>query len=242
MLNPLAPVTDYQSMLNRIFWFTTAAALAAVWLLRLRVPVLNEALHQLDVAPIAGDKTLPAGYLLPALAVGVLTRVFRLHARLSDLLGIRECFDIDVIIAEFARQLGIDLAPLSPARLRADRPAIMRQAFYRYVASSSPQIDLPLVHQALDAWSWFWTSLEATCLFTLTSFALIATGAHRTGLQTLGYTLAFALIGLPALRRQCQRYAIAQVRAILADRTRAAAVRHVFAELTGERPAVRLAA
>ena len=26
-LNPLAPVTDYQSMLNRIFWFTTAAAL-----------------------------------------------------------------------------------------------------------------------------------------------------------------------------------------------------------------------
>jgi hypothetical protein len=242
MFNPLAPVTDYQSMLNRIFWFTSAAALAAVWLLRLHIPAVNEALHQLDVASGAGDKTLPAGYLLPALAVGVLTRVFRLHARISDLFGIRECFDIDVIIAEFATQLGIDLAPLGPAGLRAARPAAMRKAFYPYVTSSSPQIDQQLIQQALDAWSWFWTGVEAACLFTLTAFVLIASGARVAGFQTFGYTLAFALIGLPALRRQCQRYAIAQARAILADRTRAAAVRQVFAELTGEKPAVRLAA
>jgi hypothetical protein len=242
MLNPLAPVTDYQSMLNRIFWFTAAAALAAIWLLRLNIPALDEALAQNDVDLDAGGKTLPAGYLLPALAVGVLTRVFRLHARLSDLLGIRECFDIDVIIAEFARQLGIDVATLSPSRLRAARRELMRQAFYPYVASSSLQIDPQLVHQALDAWSWFWTGLEATLLFTLAGFALIATSAHRAGLQTLGYTLAFGLIGLPVLRRQCQRYAIAQVRAILSDRARAAAVRNAFAELIAEKRTARLAA
>jgi hypothetical protein len=229
-------------MLNRIFWFTTAAALAAVWLLRLNIPALNHALAQIDVAPVAGDKTLPAGYLLPALAVGVLTRVFRLHARLSDLLGIRECFDTDVIIHEFAAQLGIDLAPLGPERLRAARHGLMRKAFYQYVASNSPQIDPPLIHQALDAWSWFWTSLEATCLLALTSFALIAAGARGAGFQTLGYTLAFALIGLPALRRQCQRYAVAQVRAILADRTRSTAIRNAFTELTAEKRPIRLAA
>ena len=47
-LNPLAPVTDYQSMLNRIFWFTTAAALAAIWMLRLHIPALDALLSRVD--------------------------------------------------------------------------------------------------------------------------------------------------------------------------------------------------
>ncbi len=41
-LNPLATLDDYQSMLNRIFWFTTASALVATWMLRLRVPELDQ--------------------------------------------------------------------------------------------------------------------------------------------------------------------------------------------------------
>src|SRR6186997_2351432 len=96
--NPLAPVTDYQSMLNRIFWFTSAAAMAAIWLLRVNVPALDAQLSQVDFAvALGGGKPLPtpAGTLLPALAIGIATRVFRLHARLSDWLGIRETFDIE---------------------------------------------------------------------------------------------------------------------------------------------------
>jgi hypothetical protein len=241
MLNPVAPVTDYHSMLTRIFWFTSAAALAALWLLRHNIPALDAALAQLDAA-VAAERSLPAGYVLPALLVGIAARVFRLHARLSDLLGIRECFDLEVIIAEFADELHIDLKSLTPAQLRAARHNLMRKGFYPYVASQSPQIDAQLIHQALDAWSWFWIGVESTLVFTLTSFALVAAGSHRLGLQTFGYTLAFALVCLPALRRQCQRYAVAQVRAILADKTRAAAVRAAFNELTSEKPTTRLAA
>ncbi|MBA4104954.1 MAG: hypothetical protein C0485_04270 [Pirellula sp.] len=239
--NPLAPVTDYQSMLNRIFWFTTASSLAAIWMLRIFVPALDDAFSKIDPAlGIDGTKALPisGSYLLPALAIGIVTRVFRLHARVSDWLGIRETFDVEVILAEFAQRLAIDLEPVGHEPLRRARHSVMRKAFYPFVSGPQPAIDQQLIQQALDAWSWFWVGVEATLVFTLASFALIAFNAYQIGLQLLAASIAVAILGLPVLRTQCQRYAIAQVRAILADPHRAAVVRGAFAEVTGE-PSVR---
>ena len=81
--NPLAPVTDYQSMLNRIFWFTTAAALVATWLLRRHIPELNSLLAEIDFTiEFGGDKIvpIPGGFLFPALAVkSHVARAFLVH-------------------------------------------------------------------------------------------------------------------------------------------------------------------
>jgi hypothetical protein len=244
-LNPLAPVTDYQSMLNRIFWFTTASALAAIWMLRRWIPALDAALASVDFAAAwGGDKALPTpgGYLLPALAIGIATRVFRLHAHVSDLLGIRECFDTQVIIRGLADQLAINIESVSQEELRAARHRVMRKAFYPFVSGVQPAIDQQLVHQALDAWSWFWIGVEATVLFTLASFGLIACGVYQVGLQTLAGTIVFGGIGVPAIRGQCARYAMAQVREIVADPTRANVVRRAFDEFAGETIDRRMAA
>jgi hypothetical protein len=244
-LNPLAPVTDYQSMLNRIFWFTTASALIALWILRRSIPELDVALTRVDVATAwGGAKGLPtpAGYLLPALIVGISTRVFRLHARVSDWLGIRECFDVDVIIRGFAEQLAINLEPVNGEELRSARHRVMRKAFYPYVSGAQPAIDQQLVLHALDAWSWFWIGVEATVLFTLTGFALIACSDFVVGIRTLAGAIGVAALGLPAIRSQCMRYATAQVRAILADPTREKAVRAAFDEFTGPPIDLRMAA
>lgn len=244
-LNPLAPVSDYQSMLQRIFWFTTAAALAGTWLLRLYLPELDRILRQIDfTVALGGDKLLPipGGYLLPALAVGLATRIFHVHARISDWLGIRECFDVDVIIGELAAQQGIDLSHVPVATIRAARHQIMRKTFYPYVSGNTPEIDAQLIQQALDAWSWLWIGIEATLVFTVTGLALVAGGLLSDGLMTIGVTLLAAAIALPAVRAQCERYAVAQVRAILADPTRAAVVRVTLAEVTGDQYSRRRAA
>jgi hypothetical protein len=243
--NPLAPVTDYQTMLNRIFWFTTAAALAAVWWLRQYVPGLNSQLGAIDfVLQYGDDKVLPipAGYLFPALAVGLVTRVFRLHARTSDCLGIRERFDIDVIMREFAERLGYDSSLFSEDRLIEGRTQFMRTAFYAFVSGPQPQIDPQLVHQALDAWSWFWIGVEATLLFVLTGLGLVMASEYRVGVETIGAALVLSAIGLPLMRAQCQRYAVAQVRAILRDSVRESAVREAFDDLTGAPLRIRRAA
>jgi hypothetical protein len=244
-LNPLTPITNYQSMLNRIFWFTTASAFVAVWMLRLHIAALDAALGTIDFTlPVHDGAVLPTpgGYLLPALAIGLATRIFRLHARISDWLGIRECFDLEVIIGGMARQLSIDLQSVKGERLRRARHDVMRKAFYPFVSPSSPQIDAQLILQALDAWSWFWIGLEAALIFTLSAFVLIASAQYMVGFQTLVAALCFAHFGLPALRAQCKRYAMAQVRAILSDPARASAVRTAFAELAGEGTDGRVAA
>jgi hypothetical protein len=233
-LNPLSPVTDYQSMLNRIFWFTSASALAATWMLRLSIPRLDALLHEIDfTVEFGGNKVfpMPGGYLLPAISVGVLTRIYRLHARISDWLGIRECFDIDVIINELAAQSNVELSSIARDFLVARRHTIMRKAFYPFVSGPHPKIDPQLIYQALDAWSWFWIGIESSFVFVLSGFGLIAAGDFETGLVTIGVTLIAAAMALPTMRNQCRRYAIAQVRAILTDPARAATVRAAVVEL-----------
>jgi hypothetical protein len=157
-------------------------------------------------------------------------------------LGIRERFDIEVIMSEMADQLEIDLPLIPEQRLIDHRSALMRTSFYAFVSGPQPQIDPQLVHQALDAWSWFWIGVEATLLFVVAGLGLIAASEYRVGLQTVVGALAFAAVGLPVMRAQCQRYAIAQVRAILADANRESAVRIAFDELMGRQSRGRRAA
>ena len=71
-------------------------------------------------------------------------------------------------------------------------------------------------------------------MFAVGGLALVASGATTLGLEVLAGSIVFAAFVLPAMRRQCVRYAIAQVRAIVDDPTRAETVRQVFSELTGE--------
>lgn len=244
-LNPLAPVTDYQSMLNRIFWFTSASALVAIWLLRSNLPGLEALLAQIDFQlEWDGDRVLPipGGYLAPALVVGLSSRVFRLHSVIANWLGIRERFEVDIIIHELARRTGVDLDHVSDEELVERRYYIMRHAFYQFVSGRRPQIDELLIERALDMWSWFWIGVESTVVLVLTGFALVAMGVQQTGLSVVLAAVAFAAIALPAVRNECRRYAIAQVREIVADAERAELVKQAFLRLPSSDFNIRRAA
>jgi hypothetical protein len=238
-INPLVPVTDYQSTLNRIFWFTSAAALGAVWLFRTHIPSVEATLGRVDFELHTGaGKLLPiaGGYLLPSLGVGLLSRIFRIHSHVGHWLGIRERFDIDVILTELGRGVDIDIDTVSEEQWLVHRHDLMRKSFYQFTSSKSPQIDEHLIHQALDLWSWFWIVLEATVLYVLTGLVLVGAHVYQVGLITFGGAIAAAAIGLPAIRLQCRLYAIAQVRAILADPAREAEIRRAFSVLDDARP------
>ncbi len=245
MFNPLSSVTDYQTMLNRIFWFVAGAALVAISLLRAQVPAIDQGLRAIDLSvAIGGEQPLPvpAGSLLPALVLGLVCRMVRPHARLSDWLGIRERFDIDVVLHELASRVRVDLSLIGDERLAERRRALMRQTFYRYVSGHPVAIDPQLVHQALDSWSWFWITMETATLFVGTSLLMVACGAHEPGIRALLVTLVVAAGALPTLRAKCRRLAIAQVRAILSDDRRREEVRAALAATLDPLPATRRAA
>lgn len=244
-LNPLTPVTDYPSMLNRIFWFTSGAALVAVWLLRTHVDPVGVALEKIDFTlELDGERILPVpgGYLVPALAIGLISRIFRIHSVVAEWLGIRERFEVDVIIHELAYRTGVSLDDVPDELLVRKRYHIMRHGFYQFVSGRRPQIDELLVERALDSWSWFWVVLEAAVVLVLTGFVLVACGAEQTGVTVVLASLAFAAAGLPTIRTQCRRYAVAQVRAIVDDPERARLVVKAFESIRTEQPTLRRAA
>ncbi|MCA9230963.1 MAG: hypothetical protein KDA57_09945 [Planctomycetales bacterium] len=233
-LNPLAPVTNHDSKLSRIFWFTSVSSVVALWLLRENIEPIDMALKTIDDKLGASEKLpLSAGYLLPAVAVGVISRIFRVHDRISDLLGIRERFDVDVIIAELATRIGIDLANVSDDELVRLRGPIMGKAFYQFTGSKNPQIDEHLIHQALDWWSWLWVVLEASLVFALTGLTLVSFGVYGLGIAMTFGPLAAAALTIPIIWSQCRRYAIAQVAAILSNPDRASEVLDVLQAAVG---------
>jgi hypothetical protein len=158
----------------------------------------------------------------------MISRVFRIHGHVGTWLGIRERFDVDVILTELARRVGIDVDRITETQWQEHRHDLMRQAFYRFANGNSPEIDEHLIHQALDLWSWFWIGLEMSAVFVVTGFWLIAASAYEAGMLATSGALILAALGLPAIRSQCRRYAIAQVKAILSDPVRAAQVRQAF--------------
>lgn len=244
-LNPLTAVADYQSMLNRIFWFTSATGLVAIYLLRASLPEVDQLLAKLSVTlelEAGHVLPIPGGYLIPAIAIGLVSRVFRIHSLIAEWLGIRERFDVDVIIAELAHRTGVSLDDISDDQLVRHRYEIMRHGFYQFVSGRRPQIDELLVERALDMWSWFWIAVEASVVMVLTGFILIASGVLQTGLLVVVATLAMAAFALPAIRLECRRYAVAQVRAIVDDPRRAGEVRRAFDCVVPSRTSFRRAA
>jgi len=200
-------------------------------LLEANLPTIETALQSFDKSLASGvTEKLPirASYLLPALGVGLFARVFRLHGQFSHWLGISERFDVDVIMPEFVRGLGIAVDTVTEREWLEHRHDVMRQAFYRFASSNSPEIDGHLIHQALDLWSWFWTGLQTAVVFARTGLILIAAQKYQAGAITIGSTLLLTAIGLPTIWQSCRHYGIAQVKAITADPAREAVVRQAF--------------
>src|SRR4051812_12412628 len=149
--NPLQPVTDYVSMLNRIFWLTTLSAVVATAILRIYFPAVDQLLAKLDFDfEIAGIKGIKLGYVVPALVVGGVTRATRFHDCVSSLFGIRKRFDVNEILLPLASESGFGVGSLSLKKLGDCRTDLMRSTFYRYASSTDPKIDKHLIYQALD--------------------------------------------------------------------------------------------
>jgi hypothetical protein len=222
-LNPLAEVTDYHTMLNRIFWFTTASAVIGTVLLRSFVPNIDAALAYLDVKIEVYGIKIPLGYVVPGLLIGLLARIVRLHDRISDILGIRRRFDVTFILEPLARAVGISQKDVSNVKSR--RSELMGAAFYRYASSRNPQIDKHLICEALDWWSWYWVVVESGTVLSIVAIALFFAKAWWAGGLVLATCVAAFCVALPFFKHHCSRYADREVQEILSDSSRKDEVR-----------------
>lgn len=229
-LNPLAPVTDYSSMLYRIFICTTVAGIIATRLIRLHCKPVDDYLKYYDIPVDLGIiKDFKAlGFLLPAVLIALFARVIKLHNRVSDLLGIRTRFDVDEILRPLAEGSGFAVGSLNLDSLRKNRQNLMERAFYRYASYSDAKINKHLIQQAYDWWSWYWVILESAVIFIPVGIALLVLRSYSLGFMFLAICLIVVPVVLIYFRTFCVGYAHREVDAILDDATRKAEVRAVF--------------
>lgn len=231
-LNPFATVGNYPAMLTKIATWTFFVSLGATAVLRLRLPAVEGALGFFSFAiPVAGIE-FPVGTLVPAFAMALISRVAKLHDRLSDLTGIRRRFDRQEILLPLASASGAELTLDQLGRLDANRNNLMGQAFYRFVSSDSSKskIDTHYVTMALDQWSWYWVVLEALFVVGVAGGVLYVFGDYR-----LGGLAAWIILGGTALlqwiRSSCSEYAADEIREILKVDGARTAIRSAFGAL-----------
>jgi hypothetical protein len=231
--NPFQIAGEYPKMLAKIAIFTFFSAILGLVLLRHEFPALDNLLKPLSVPiPIATGLSLPFGTVLPAFLFAALSRIFKLHDRISDVFQIRWRFDVSEILFPLAIGCGASLTANQIRAIKKNRDSLMYDVFYRY-ASGTPgkaEIDPLYIKMALDQWCWYWIVLESTFL---------AFGLGVTFLVAKRYLLAavffagvlVALLVLQLIRNLCSDYALQEVEAILDSPARTFPIVGVFRAL-----------
>jgi hypothetical protein len=228
--SPFLALLEYLTTLNKIAAGTFFASLGAVVLIGWRVGLVHRLLKSIPLLVTIGDWSVPLVGVVIALAITFLTRSLRWHDRISEAFGIRERFDITVIMLPLAVGLGVRLGPRAFERLRANRRQLMTSAFYQYTEGTRPILTPASVTAAMDRWSWFWTVFEGEVIAAATALILFVFGDF-----VLAAILFAAVIGaLPVLyviRQECDRYAQVQVDALLANPSACQAILQEFSAI-----------
>ena len=231
MTNPFASPSDYPEMLNKISIWTLLDSLALTVIIGLVCPVAARILGKYPLkVEIYGGLAIPILYVVPPVVIAVFARVVRLHDKVSDVLLIRENFDVFHILLPLAGAVGCPLDLDKLPLLRSKRRELMNKTFYRYASSTEPKIQKHLIVSALDKWSWYWILVEFLVIGLCAFVLLLCCGAYQGAAWLGAVLLASMLLGIWG-NRFCTRTAQAEVREILGDPARSAEIKVVFSAL-----------
>ncbi len=217
MMKIIGQPESYSDMLERIFIFTLGNGIICTIYLGVSLPWIKNLLdsfrREVDIGPFTGLKVL---YAAIPFIFSLLSRIFKLHDRISDLLRLRLRFDTRHILIPLAQGVGSDV---NSEQIKKSRNDLMYKVFYPYAGFKDPVIDAQLVRTALDNWGWLWVEVEAWFLWVLTSLIFLTTQKRMQSLICLGVALVLICLGLYQYI-MCIKSAKAEINAILDDNKR----------------------
>jgi len=208
---------SYSDILKRVLVINFGVGVICTFFLGFSSPevkgVLDSISNESEIGLVKGMKAL---YVLIPLIVAILSRIIKLHDKISDLLRIRLRFDTRHILIPLAQGVGSDV---NSEQIKKSRNDLMYKVFYPYAGFNDTVIDAQLVRTALDNWGWLWVEVEVCFLCVLTSVIFLAMQKRIQLLISFG--VAFVLICLSFYQyRVCIKSAKAEVNAILDDKGR----------------------
>lgn len=223
---------SYSDVLKRIFAATLTVGVLCTFAVAAVSPDVRTFLESWNAQTSIGIfDSVKALYVVIPLFVAILARVFLLHDRVSDLLGIRRRFDLQNILRPLAEGVGLPTVGEKWERIEADRDLAMTRTFYRYASFKDPKIDVQLVRTAADRWAWFWCCVEPVIILLIAGSIFVVLRAWLPFFAILVGVAVLALVSLslwPQLRRGAQN----QVAEILNNEEWKAEVRSALGALT----------
>jgi hypothetical protein len=222
---------NYSEILQRIWYTSIATGLGCTILLSTASPTLQNFINSItttaEIGPIKNIKVL---YVIIPLLIGILSRMLKLHDKISDVFRIRYLFDTRCLLYPLAKGAGITLTKDLHKNIGNKRVDSMYAVFYPYAGFKNPVIDEQLVRTAADNWGWFWVLLESFALVVVTTIALCIMKKWDYVFWCLIVLLVeFALMFMYWIA--CQNSGRRQVAAILADKGRRKIIAKYFQSL-----------
>ena len=227
---------NYADVLTKLASFTFYQVYLITFLLRDN-PIIEAAFTKAEswepisklVSKVPGYDTVNISGFVIAIILAVLTHIFHLHDRISDLLGLRRRFDLNEILLPLMKLVEFPVTDATREKLTQKRHEIMRKVFYKYASSGggSTLVDKHDIEHALAARSWLWILVEGAFYFSVG--ALIAWWFGSNDLAAFFAFVVVTFICFAAIQRQrLGRYARPQVQAIASDPTARNSVKSVF--------------
>jgi hypothetical protein len=228
-LGLLGAVQNYPQMLRKISTFSFLFACIAIYILSSQIPSLGSFLKNYKYSINVLNMSLPFGIFIPAFLFALVSRIIKLHNKLSDVFSLRVRFDTSHILLPMAKASGTTNANIDLKKITEKRKKLMKEVFYKY-ASSTPNmsvIDTHYVIMAMDQWSWFWIVQEGVFIFIITSLILLFVGKLMTTF-ILTAVVAIGLLLLLYIWVGCRKYAEQEIEQILDNPLRMKAIAGVF--------------
>lgn len=222
---------NYSDVLRRVFWITLIIGIGCSIALADASPEFKKFFDQLPYeAELGSMKGLKLLYVVIPAVVALLSRIVKLHDRVSDMFGLRAFIDSEWILLPLARRSGAVLDDARERTIRIRRKELMYKVFYPYVSLPASAIDKQLVRSALDNYGWFWSVLEALVLVVPTMSVLCV--MSWSGWCLLALVISIVLMCLAWMQWEaCKRSTVAEVDAILDDVSRQSQIAAYFAHL-----------
>lgn len=220
--------TSYSEMCKKIAQSVFFISLIEIFLLAQISPDFAQMLKKLSFnteTELLNIK-LYISYIYIPLILSLLENIFKMHDVIGKLFGIRIRNAATVIFPTYIIELNIKTSKSKKEIQKAytNNKSLQYEVgnhFYRHVSYSDPLIDKHEVSMALDAWTWFWISLDTFCItlvFLLGVVAFNIFGALKSCLLIVGlcfYLFGVALIGYLVLKIRCSRYTKREIRAAI---------------------------
>jgi hypothetical protein len=166
-------------MLNKIGAFTFLETLLLTLLIGWASPEAGTLFKAYAIPIKIFSVEVPLLYVVPAILVALIARIFRLHDKLSDALRLRHTFDLYRVLVPLAGAVGVAVDEPLRTALSKQRKTTMQRTFYRYASFEDPKISKALVLSSIDTWTWYWILSELLVVLAIAAALLLYLEAFK---------------------------------------------------------------